>query len=136
MARITEEEFTRLTTGKPSKKRKYNNKPVTYYDPDLKESLKFDSIKERDYYLILRDREKRGEIIDLARQVEIEIQPGFTRPDGVKERPIKYIADFAYNDLKRRPHYIDVKGGEATKTPGYRLKRKLLAYKGVYIEEV
>ena len=84
----------------------------------------------------LSTRERKGEIIDLARQVEIEIQPSFKRPDGKIERPIKYVADFFYNDLKRRPHYVDVKGGEATKTHTYKLKRKLLAYKGIYIEEV
>ena len=135
MARITEEELARIT-GKPYKKPKYNNKKAEYYDPDRKETLTFDSVKEYEYYLILKDRERKGEIIDLARQVEIEIQPSFKRADGKIERPIKYIADFAYNDLKRRTHYVDVKGGEATKTHTYKLKRKLLAYKGIYIEEV
>lgn len=131
--RMTEEEY-RALTGEPPKKSKYNNNKPEYYDPDLKETLKFDSNKERDYYLILKDRQKRGEITELERQVTIEIQPGFISPSGEKIQAITYKADFFYYDLKdQRDHIIDVKG---LKTDVYKLKKKLLAYKGIYIEEV
>lgn len=134
--RLTEEEYRALTGAAP-KKSKYHNRKVEYYDPGLKETITFDSVKERDYYLLLKDRERRGEIIDLKRQVEIEIQPGFILPNGEKIRPITYRADFTY---KTNPygviHIIDVKGSPNTLTEVYKLKKKLLAYKGYYIEEV
>lgn len=133
MTRISEAEY-RALTGTPSKRSKYNNNKPEYYDPDLKETLKFDSNKERDYWLILKDRFKRQEITFLSRQYKIEIQPSFITPSGEKIQAINYIADFTYFDYKdQRIHYIDVKG---FKTDVYKLKKKLLAYKGIYIEEV
>lgn len=145
--RLTEEEFKELQARLPrakdlsfafkkeeKKPSKYHNRKVEYYDPGLKETITFDSEKERDYYLLLKDREQRGEIIDLNRQVEIEIQPGFILPSGEKIRPITYRADFTYYDnIDSSVHIIDVKG---YKTEIYKLKKKLLAYKGYYIEEV
>lgn len=84
--------------------------------------------------MILKDREKRGEISHIERQIPIEIQPAFTDKQGNKIRAIKYIADFSYLDNKDKLiHFIDVKG---MKTDVYKLKKKLLAYKGIYIEEV
>ena len=133
MTRLTEEQYNELI-GATAKRSKYHNRKVEYYDPVLKETITFDSEKERNYYLILKDRERRGEIIDLNRQVEIEIQPGFILPSGEKIRPITYRADFTYYDnIDSSVHIIDVKG---YKTEIYKLKKKLLAYKGYYIEEV
>lgn len=144
--RLTEEEFKelqRLPRAKDlsfafkkeeKKPSKYHNRKVEYYDPVLKETITFDSEKERNYYLILKDRERRGEIKDLKRQVEIEIQRAFVDKAENKHRAIKYIADFTYYDLKDyRTHYIDVKG---FKTEVYKLKKKLLAYRNIIIEEV
>lgn len=141
MVRISEEEAKRLgLVSKPqqqSKKRKYNNQPCEY------NGIKFDSKKELDYYLILLDRQKKGEIKHLERQVKITIQPRFTTPKGETIRELYYIADFSYyekvpegNSFKWVFHLVDVKGGNATKTAVYKLKKKLLAYKGIYIEEV
>lgn len=131
--RISEEEY-RALIGTPPKKSKYKNNKPEYYDPDLKELIKFDSNKERDYYLILKDRAKRGEIRHLNRQYEIEIQPAFTDPQGNKIRAITYKADFYFYDkILKSWRIIDVKG---FKTEVYKLKKKLLAYKGIYIEEV
>ena len=133
MTRISEAEY-RALTGTPSKRSKYNNNKPEYYDPDLKETLKFDSNKEFEYYLLLKDREKRGEINFINRQYKIEIQPSFITPSGEKIQAITYKADFTYFDYKdQKIHYIDVKG---FKTDVYKLKKKLLAYKGIYIEEV
>ena len=119
---------------------KYHNEKITY------KGETFDSRKEFEYFLILEDRLKRGEIYDLKRQVSFEIQPAFETPKGDKIRAVSYIADFVYKD-RIRPrkaddkiisdeiivHVIDVKG---YKTEIYKLKKKLLAYKGIYIEEV
>ena len=133
--RLTEEQYNELT-GSTAKRSKYHNRKVEYYDPGLKETITFDSEKERDYYLLLKDRERRGEIQKLERQVSITIQPSFTDKNGKKIREITYIADFIYyeyKDGKIHQHIIDVKG---YKTEVYKLKKKLLAYKGYYIEEV
>ena len=135
MVRLSKEEARAL--GLTPARSKYNNDKPSYYDPDLKESITFDSVKELEYYLLLKDRQKRGEIYDLTRQEPIEIQPAFIDSQGVKYQAIIYIADFTYkepafsgNFIK---HYVDVKG---YKTEIYKLKKKLLAYKGFYIEEV
>ena len=143
MVRISEKEAERLGLASKAppktKQRKYKNEPCTF------KGIKFDSIKERDYYIILLDREKKGEIYQLQRQVKINIQPRFKTPDGKTVREINYNADFVYMSPVRDEqgifirwdhHIVDVKGGTATKTAVYRLKKKLLAYKGFYIEEV
>lgn len=134
MTRISEEAY-RAITGKPPKRSKYNNRKPEYYDPELKELITFDSVKEYEYYLILKDREKRGEIEELKRQYAFEIQPSFTSANGEKIQDINYIADFAFFDnVVGHWRYIDVKG---YKTDVYRLKRKLVMYKyGITIEEV
>lgn len=132
MTRLSKAEALRLGLIKP--KSKYNNNKPTYYDPDLKEKLTFDSNKELSYYLLLKDRVKKGEISDLRRQYAIVIQPPFTDITGTKHRAITYKADFVYLDNKTlKTHLIDVKG---FKTEVYKLKKKLLAYKGFIIEEV
>lgn len=131
--RITEEEY-RALVGTPPNKSKYNNNKPEYYDPELKQLIKFDSNKERDYYLILKDRLKRGEIRHLNRQYTIEIQPAFVDKQGNKIRAITYKADFYFYDkILKSWRVIDVKG---FKTEVYKLKKKLLAYKDIYIEEV
>lgn len=137
---MTSKEYKELVSGKKPSKYK-NNKP-SYYDPVIKRTLTFDSNKELRYYLVLRDREKKGEIDCIERQYKIEIQPAFTDSSGKKHRSINYLADFYYIELKRDDngeiidfiaHVVDVKG---YKTEVYKLKKKLLAYKGIIIEEV
>ena len=109
-------------------KSKYNNRKVTY------QGLTFDSKKEFEYYLLLKDKEKRGLVFNIKRQVPLEIQPAFTDKTGVKHRAIIYKADFVYTDrLTGTERYIDVKG---FRTEVYKLKKKLLAYKNIIIEEV
>lgn len=131
--RISEEEY-RALIGTPPNKSKYKNNKPEYYDPDLKQLIKFDSNKELEYYLILKDRAKRGEIRHLKRQYTIEIQPAFTDHQGNKIKAITYKADFYFYDkILKSWRVIDVKG---FKTEVYKLKKKLLAFKGVYIEEV
>lgn len=117
----------------PPRPSKYHNVKSEYYDPDLRETITFDSRRELEYYLILKARLKNGEIDDLRRQVSITIQPAFTHNDKTI-RAITYRADFVYIDKKDGlPHIIDVKG---MKTDVYQLKKKLLLYQGYEIEEV
>ena len=132
MTRLTVKEAKALGLISESKS-KYNNQKPEYYDPDLKKKIKFDSNKELEYYLLLKDKLKKGEIFSLQRQVKINIQPPFTTPTGEKIRAIDYLADFVYLDKNGKTHVVDAKG---FKTDVYKLKKKLLAYKGFYIEEV
>ena len=107
---------------------KFGNRKVKYKD------LTFDSKREFEYYLILKDREKKGEIKDLRLLVPYTIQEAYTDSNGKKVRALRYKADFVYFDLRDcKEHIIDVKG---YKTPVYLMKKKLLAAKGIYIEEV
>ena len=152
--RMTEEEYKDLCSrmGKslspPDRKEsKYHNHKTTIKDPKTGELITFDSKKEADYYCELLARERAGEVFKIERQVKIQIQEGFTDITGVKHRPITYTADFVYyerinfttnndgvilsEDIK--VHIVDVKG---LKTDVYKLKKKLLAYQGIVIEEV
>ena len=130
-----------MQKAKEKKPSKYRSRKALYVDPVSGEEITFDSEKERDYYLLLKIREKKGEIRDIQRQVSITIQPSFELPNGEKIRAITYRADFVYYDIlpisKEQHiwprHVVDVKG---YKTEIYKLKKKLLAYRGIIIEEV
>ena len=68
---------------------------------------------------------------------ELELQPAYDLiVNGVKVG--RYVGDFRYWDNERNVAVVeDVKGGNATKTPVYRLKRKLVqAIHGITISEV
>lgn len=96
--------------------------------------IKFDSIKERNYYLILLDYQKRGLIKDLKRQVSYELIPTY-KINGKTIRKTTYKADFTYISVKdNKLHVIDVKG---FRTDVYRLKKKMFEYMyKIEIEEV
>ena len=93
----------------------------------------WDSKAEFEYFLILKDKEKFGQIKNLRRQVSIEIQPSFKDSNGKTIKAITYKADFVYEDQDGKKHIVDVKG---MKTDVYKLKKKMLLYKGIEIEEV
>lgn len=98
------------------------------------DGFSFDSVKEMNRYADLKFLCMAGEIKDLELQKPFELQPGFRDRDGKWIRPIYYIADFVYKDAKTGEQHIeDVKGYE---TDAYKLKRKMMAYNGLYIEEI
>lgn len=93
--------------------------------------ITFDSRREADRYLVLKNMEEDGAIEDLRRQVRYELVPAFD-VDGKHYRPVYYVADFTYRE---NGHEVieDVKG---MKTDVYRLKAKLVAYRyGMNIRE-
>ena len=104
---------------------KYGNRKPTW------NGITFDSAEECKRYIVLSDMERNGEIFNLRHQVPYEIQPGFTI-NGHKQRAIKYVADFVYLDPEGKEHVEDVKGFE---TKEYIIKRKMMAYQGIIIEE-
>lgn len=104
---------------------KYHNKKCIYKD------MTFDSKKERDYYVILEMMLKNNQITDLKTQVKFELQPSF-KFNGKTIRSINYIADFTYiKDGKLI--IVDTKG---YRTEVYKLKKKMMQYKGLEIKEI
>lgn len=97
---------------------KYKNKRTTY------DGIKFDSVKERDYYIVLKDREKKGEIVALKHQSKFELIP---KQDG--ERAVNYIADFDYFDRQLNQRIVvDVKSKVTKELSTYIIKRKLMLF--------
>lgn len=109
---------------------KYKAKKVKYKDTT------FDSKKEFERYLELKQLEKENKIHDLERQVKFELIPaqyepptytktGKEKKGKIIERGVKYIADFAYIDENGEIIAEDVKG---FRTKEYIIKRKLMLY--------
>lgn len=125
-----------------NKGNKYGNKKVEY------DGLKFDSKKEKDRYIFLKEQEKIGNIQDLQLQVKYELIPAIKEEyvehlktkDIVKTRTIQlaitYTCDFQY--YKNGELVIeDVKSSPKMLAKEYVLKKKILfALKGLKITEV
>lgn len=115
--RISESQY-RQFIGNYTKQNKYHNKKVIY------DGIKFDSEKEKNRYIGLKQLERLGVIQNLQRQVKYELQPSF-KLNGNTIRSITYIADFVY--IQDGVEVIeDVKG---MRTKEYLLKKKLFEYK-------
>jgi len=109
------------------KESKYHNKKCEY------KGIKFDSLKEMNYYKKLELLQNYGKISELKRQVPFVLIETFKLEDKTY-RQTKYIADFVYKDEDGKYHVVDTKG---FRTPEYKLKKKLMAWKyGIEIEEV
>ena len=80
----------------------------------------FDSMLEKNRYIVLLAKEQAGEISNLELQPEFELMPGFEH-NGKKVRAIKYKADFSYTVNGVRV-VEDTKGYE---TDVFKLKQKL-----------
>lgn len=123
---------------------KYWNKKVTY------DGIQFDSKKEGDYYLYLKQLQENGEIFNLRLQVPYEIIPAIygektvhlkTKTKKVQycvQRPTSYVADFEYVEAHTgKVHVVDVKGKTAPLTAEFKLKQKLMRYmNGITVEIV
>jgi hypothetical protein len=117
---------------KAVKKNKYNAEKTAY------NGEAFDSTKEADRFAELLLLQRAGKIFNLQRQVPYELIPPQERPDGKREFPVRYIADFVYKDGNGRMVAEDVKGykgGAAYKL--FVVKRKLmLLMHHIAVEEV
>lgn len=110
--------------------------------------IKFASKKEWRRYVVLKEMEDRGEIQNLRLQVPYELIPAVYKDEEKQlktkvktvtkcvQRAIHYVADFVYT--KDGEEIVeDVKGGRATVTKEYLLKKKMMfAIKGIQIKEV
>lgn len=107
----------------PPGKNKYGARAVTH------DGVRFASMKEGKRYLVLKAMERAGEIADL------ECHPVFPLiVNGVLCG--RYTGDFSYQWGQRRV-IEDVKGGKATRTEAYRLRKRIVeAIYGIKIIEV
>jgi uncharacterized protein DUF1064 len=117
-ARMRKESTPAAAEPKPSK---YRNVKVVV------DNEKFDSKKEAQLWAELKLRERIGDISDLRRQVPYDLRcPVDWNPTGQAVVAI-YIADFVFVDKQGLTHVQDCKGGKATQTQAFNLKRKWLA---------
>jgi len=110
----------------------------------------FDSRKERDYYIYLREQQKQGKISDLKMQVSYEIIPAVwveevkhlkTKDKVIRrcdQRAAYYVADFVYmNNETGKEEVVDVKSAITRMNSEYRLKKKMMyAFNGIKIKEI
>lgn len=99
--------------------------------------ITFDSKKEGEFYLKLKEDEKKGLIRDLERQKEYILQDKFKIGNKTR-RPITYKADFTYITTEDNQfHVVDVKSPYTRKDKVYRIKKKLFEYRyGIELEEI
>ena len=117
------------------KKRKYNNTPTERIAEDGK-TIKFPSKNEARRFDELMLLYKAGKIFELKLQPQFTLQESYVTPEGVRVRAIKYIADFSYNTGNGLV-VEDVKGGKATQTRVYKLKKKLMLDRfGINVTEI
>lgn len=110
-------EFMRCPKQEP-KENKYHAKKTEV------DGITFDSKKEANDWRQLCMLEASGGISNLRRQVPFVLQEGYTNNQGKKIRPIVYMADFCY-EKDGKKYVQDSKGGKATQTDVFKLKRKL-----------
>lgn len=118
---LSAKEGAALLPGKP-KRSKYGAEKT------LLDGILFDSKAEANFYAALKQREKAGEVTDIARQREYDLMV-----NGVLVA--SYRADFVFFDRRARAfRVVDVKGFA---TRDFRLKAKLMkACHGIDVEVV
>lgn len=110
----------------PKKRSKYGNRKVTV------NGRSYDSLAEAKYCEDLLLREKAGEVGG----VELQRPFSLIGPDGTLIAT--YRADACFWDFTEdRFRVVDVKGGRATQTPAFRLKKKMMkSFLGLNVEVV
>lgn len=114
---------------------KYFNKKTVYLD-DKRGELKFDSVKEKNYYLELKKQEEEGLITGLELQKTFLLTPSISKKEIIDgngnrliqeaERKATYKPDFYfYHNGFKTYIAVDVKG---FKEKTYIVKRKLFKF--------
>ena len=98
------------------------------------DGITFDSKHEATRWIELKYMERAGLITNLVRQMPITLLPAQRNEKGkVIERPVKYIADFMYEENGQKV----VEDAKGVKTKEYIIKRKLMLWRyGIRIKEV
>ena len=100
---------------------KYNAKKVRAF------GYTFASQVEYERYVFLKGAEQRGEIGALGVHPRFDLLPAFRDAFGQKFRAARYTADFKYLSADGIKICEEVKGGTATQTEAFVLRRKLFA---------
>lgn len=133
---------TRPRLKSNAKGNKYKNEKVEY------DGIKFDSKRERDRYIVLKNAEKNGIISNLTLQPSFTLVPAIYHEETIQlktklktvrkcdQLQITYKADFSY--IKDGELVIeDVKGSEYMITEVFKIKEKLMfAIHGIKIKRV
>ena len=123
--------MTRIPTSRLKPRNKYGNRKKQI------DGYTFDSTKEANRYMELKFLLATHKIRDLELQKPFVLQESFRGKDGKWVRDIRYIADFYYFDCEKDEWVIeDVKSSATKDNAVYKLKKKMMAYKGLYITEV
>lgn len=103
------------------RKAKYHNNKI-HIDGEI-----FDSRKEYNRWVQLKELQDRHVIQGLCRQIKYELIPKQVDENGkMIERPVYYVADFGYVDNRTGKFVVeDTKG---YRTRDYIIKRKLMLY--------
>lgn len=111
---------------------KYRNKKT------LVDGQVFDSKREAQRYAELCLMQRGGLIADLRCQVPFELVPAQRDAKGkLVERPVKYLADFVYQDCATGERVVEDVKSKPTKTQAFIIKRKLMLERhGIRIQEV
>ena len=116
---------------------KYNAKKIVV------DGITFDSKTEAGYYLLLKGKQKKGEIESLDLQQEFILLDAFThKATGKKYRKTVYTADFVITykgkDGEIHTKVVEVKSKATAKARDYGLRKKLfvLRYPDIEFEEV
>lgn len=115
---MTPKEYKALKT----KKSKYGNKKITH------KGIKFDSKKEFERYLALKDKEDKGLIAGLEVHPMYLLQEKFRDSEDKWQRAITYEADFSYFEDGKLV-VEDVKSDMTRRLQHYRDKVKILKFK-------
>lgn len=122
---VLERAIARMTGPARARKSKYGNTKCEAG------GHKFDSKREMMRWHDLVQMQARGEISDLELQVPFVLAPAVVL-DGRKKTELRYVADFVY-EKDGQTVIEDVKGKV---TAEYRIKRHLMAAKGLTITEI
>ena len=120
---------------KTSRGGKYHNTP-TEKEGAEGVKIRFDSKAEAAHYDELMLLLRAGVISDLRLQHEFTLIEAYTTADGKRVKAERYRADFTY---WQNGEFVveDVKGGSATKTKTYEIKKKQMLDKyGIEIREI
>ena len=101
------------------KKNKYNARKTTVY------GITFDSKRESEVYLMLREKKRLGEIKSIDLQQTYTLLEGFRDNTGRAQKPITDTADFLVEYHDGRREVIEVKG---MRTRDYLLRKKLFLH--------
>lgn len=140
--------FSEILAMQGGRKNKYRNKKTVI------DGIEFDSRKEANRYIELKQLEAAGKIKDLKRQVKFELTPAVYEelPEVYTKGPNKgqhkkgkciehaayYVADFVYNiPISSMAGKLVVEDTKGFRTKEYILKRKMMLYRhGIAIKEI